>query len=70
MGRRLFGHTDAGEEAPKEESAYGFADPSASVEVGGCPGRIKTRKLGASLWRLQVSGSCGFDIVNHVFDLE
>lgn len=49
------GWGDAGEEAQKEESGFGCADPSASLDVvEGCPGRIQTRKLGARLWRLQV----------------
>lgn len=61
---------DAGVEAQEEESAYGFAEACASVEVGGCPGRVKTRKSGARLWRLQVRRRCGFDRVNKVFDVE
>lgn len=72
--RRLVGHRDAGDEAAEEGSARGLADPCASVGVcvcvGGCPGRVKARKLGARLWRLQVSKRCGFDPVSKAFAWE
>lgn len=63
--RRLVGHRDAGDRHRRKEVLVGLQIPVLPWEWG-----VKARKLGARLWRLQVSKRCGFDTVNKVFDLE